>query len=281
MHPHQKPKKSKEQQPAYKLVQPPKKLDSAPYEIERPPALYSQNPVQEPTPPNPPGKLNLVHLPTPRELSLQSTRIAEEGYKWEKFRCTMEIAVTELDKKYKEYEKNPEKHPQYSEEWKKFWSRRYKELLADRKDPAKYDFKPEWIKFWTIRMKELHDLSIEQKKRETRAKLQLPQEGGEDKTADLKAQFMVQVPKSSVANKSPILIEDDDSRTSSNSRKKNGGKEKEKPKREKEKEKEREKRGRKRSSSFSDFEDFDDYDGEYFTVLFQGTFVFKFDEILP
>ncbi|GBP39583.1 Uncharacterized protein CG7065 [Eumeta japonica] len=55
------------------------------------------------------------------------------------------------------HEKNPEKHPQYPEEWKKFWNRRYKELQTEGKDPSKYDFKPEWIVFWTNRMKELHE----------------------------------------------------------------------------------------------------------------------------
>lgn len=28
------------------------------------------------------------------------------------------------------HEKNPEKHPLYPEEWKKFWNRRYKEIQA-------------------------------------------------------------------------------------------------------------------------------------------------------
>ncbi|KAJ0181364.1 hypothetical protein K1T71_003449 [Dendrolimus kikuchii] len=55
------------------------------------------------------------------------------------------------------HEKNPEKHPLYPEEWKKFWNRRYKEIQSEGKDPSKHDFKPEWIVFWTARMKELHD----------------------------------------------------------------------------------------------------------------------------
>ncbi|CAF4830189.1 unnamed protein product [Pieris macdunnoughi] len=58
------------------------------------------------------------------------------------------------------HEKNPEKHPLYPEEWKKFWNRRYKELQAEGKDTSKHDFKPEWIKFWTVRMKELHDQEL-------------------------------------------------------------------------------------------------------------------------
>ncbi|KPI93537.1 Uncharacterized protein CG7065 [Papilio xuthus] len=55
------------------------------------------------------------------------------------------------------HEKNPEKHPLYPEEWKKFWNKRYKEVQAEGKDPSKHDFKSEWIPFWTSRMKELHD----------------------------------------------------------------------------------------------------------------------------
>ncbi|XP_048481705.1 uncharacterized protein CG7065 isoform X2 [Plutella xylostella] len=67
-------------------------------------------------------------------------------------------AATEAANKALAYhEKNPEKHPMYPDEWKKFWNRRYKEIQAEGKDPAKHDYKPEWIVFWTSRMKELHD----------------------------------------------------------------------------------------------------------------------------
>lgn len=45
-------------------------------------------------------------------------------------RCSMEVALKELEKKRLEYEKSPEKHPLYPEEWKIFWNRRYKELQA-------------------------------------------------------------------------------------------------------------------------------------------------------
>ncbi|XP_059049212.1 uncharacterized protein CG7065-like [Achroia grisella] len=58
------------------------------------------------------------------------------------------------------HEKNPEKHPLYPEEWKKFWNKRYKEIQAEGKDPSKHDFKPEWILYWTNRMKELHDEEV-------------------------------------------------------------------------------------------------------------------------
>lgn len=38
-----------------------------------------------------------------------------------------------VHKKTLEYhEKNPEKHPLYQEEWKKYWNKRYKELKAGK-----------------------------------------------------------------------------------------------------------------------------------------------------
>lgn len=42
----------------------------------------------------------------------------------------VELAVKGLEKSLKEYEKSPETHPLYPEEWKLFWNRRYKELQA-------------------------------------------------------------------------------------------------------------------------------------------------------
>ncbi|XP_055704055.1 uncharacterized protein CG7065 isoform X2 [Phlebotomus papatasi] len=115
-------------------------------------------------------------LPTPAELSRQANEIQEDRYKWEKYRCLVEKAVEDLNLVLKEHEKNPEKHPLYPDEWKKFWNRRYKELQQEKKDPAKHDFKPEWIKFWTHRMKELHEEDIDKRKKEIRAKVGLPLE---------------------------------------------------------------------------------------------------------
>lgn len=142
-------------------------------------------------------------LPSPKELSQQASEIANERYKWEKYRCLVEIAVRNLEKIQKEYEKNPEKHPLYPEEWKKFWNKRYKELQADKKDPTKHDFKPEWIDFWTRRMKELYEEDVENKKEEIRTKLGLPDES-EEKTDKLKEQYKI------INKRSPPPSEDDD-----------------------------------------------------------------------
>jgi len=69
----------------------------------------------------------------------------------------------EMEKKLSYHEKNPENHPLYPDEWKKFWNRRFKELQMEGKDPNTYDFKPEWILSWSKRMQEIHDEEINEK----------------------------------------------------------------------------------------------------------------------
>jgi len=94
----------------------------------------------------------------------------------------------EMAAKLKSYEKTPEKHPLYPDEWKKFWNRRYKELTTEGKDASKHDFKPEWIKFWTVRMKELHEEEMKNTLSAKRNELGLPEEVADDDQ-------MVSVPK--------------------------------------------------------------------------------------
>ncbi|XP_055385791.1 uncharacterized protein CG7065-like isoform X2 [Condylostylus longicornis] len=156
-----------------------------------------------------------VNLPTPKELSLQASEIAQERYKWEKYRCMLEIAVHDLDKQFKNYEKNPEKHPLYPEEWKQFWNRRYKELQAEKKDANKYDFKPEWVTFWTKRMKDIYQEEIDKKKNELRRRLNLP-EDGEEQTDELKEKYKIRtIPRkplnesksSNLSNESSTVID--------------------------------------------------------------------------
>jgi hypothetical protein len=38
------------------------------------------------------------------------------------------------------FERRPEDHPKYAEEWKLFWERRYKELQMLGRDPTNHDF---------------------------------------------------------------------------------------------------------------------------------------------
>lgn len=172
-------KKRREQSPAYRVT--PRVHRSPPFD-----EVTAKKDINNSKDKNP--------FPSPRELSLQAGQIAQEKYKWEKYRCSAELAEKDLLKKLKEFEKNPEKHPMYPEEWKKFWNRRYKELQMQKKDPNNYDYKPEWIKFWTVRMKELHDKDLEKKKVEIKLKLGLPPDG-EEKTDVLKSQYKIDNPK--------------------------------------------------------------------------------------
>lgn len=100
----------------------------------------------------------------------------EEKSRWVKFREELtEIESVKLEK-LKYFEKNPEKHPQYPEEWKSFWNRRYNELQRSGVDPSKHDFKPEWISFWTKRMKELYEEDFNKAKEELKNKFDLPED---------------------------------------------------------------------------------------------------------
>lgn len=108
-----------------------------------------------------------------RSHSLQPLR---ERDKWDKYREQIRRAEETLDRALKFHEKNPEKHPSYPDEWKKFWNRRYKELQAEGNDPSKHDFKPEWIEFWNKRMREIHNEQLQQRKEEIRKRLELPED---------------------------------------------------------------------------------------------------------
>lgn len=101
---------------------------------------------------------------------------SEERSRWVKFREELtEIESVKLEK-LKHFEKNPEKHPQYPEEWKSFWNKRYNELQRSGVDPSKHDFKPEWISFWTKRMKELYEEDFNKAKEELKNKFDLPED---------------------------------------------------------------------------------------------------------
>lgn len=108
---------------------------------------------------------------------LPSKELEEEKEKKEKIRQLRTYSKAlhdEMAQKLKSFEKTPEKHPLYSEEWKKFWNKRYKELTAEGKDATKHDFKPEWIKFWTVRIKELNEEEMKTRLKTFRSELGLP-----------------------------------------------------------------------------------------------------------
>uniref|UniRef100_A0A0A1X7K4 Uncharacterized protein CG7065 n=1 Tax=Zeugodacus cucurbitae TaxID=28588 RepID=A0A0A1X7K4_ZEUCU len=172
--------KKREQSPAYRVL--PRVRRSPPFEEER---------SEE-------RKEAEKKLPTPKELSLQASHIAQEKYKWEKYRCMLDIQLKQMEEVQQDYDKNPEKHPLYPDEWKKFWNRRYKELQIEKKtDPNKYDYKPEWITFWTKRMKDLFNAEVEKKKKEIKVKIGLP-ENAEEMVDQLKEKYKVHIARNAV-----------------------------------------------------------------------------------
>ncbi|XP_062131351.1 uncharacterized protein CG7065-like [Drosophila sulfurigaster albostrigata] len=135
----------------------------------------------------------LKAFPTPKELSMQASQIAQERYKWEKFRLVLERQLKELRDVTDTYESCPEKHPDYSVEWKQFWNRRYKQLQEEKKcDPNTYDYKPEWISYWKDRRVELFNTAVNKVKKELQEKFQLGDED-EDNTKLLMERYKIRV----------------------------------------------------------------------------------------
>lgn len=163
-------KKTEEQQPAYRAAN---RSPPAP-ELSASPSVTKQ-------------------LPTPKELSMQASHIAQERYKWEKFRCLLELQLKQLRDETEQYEANPEKHPDYSEEWKQFWNRRYKQLQEEKKcDPNSYDYKPEWISYWKDRRVELFNISVNKIKKDLKEKFKLGDED-EENTKELMERYKIRV----------------------------------------------------------------------------------------
>ena len=58
------------------------------------------------------------------------------------------------------YDKRPEDHPNYGEEWKLFWEDRYRELEMQGKDTENHDYKSEWIPHWGKRVEEIFQKEV-------------------------------------------------------------------------------------------------------------------------
>ncbi|XP_065165395.1 uncharacterized protein CG7065-like isoform X2 [Atheta coriaria] len=82
--------------------------------------------------------------------------------KKDEFRRLAAAIEKDMEPQLRKHQMNPEKHPQYNEEWKIFWNKRYKELQMEGRDTQGYDFKPEWIVYWNKRMEEFHKTAVKQ-----------------------------------------------------------------------------------------------------------------------
>ncbi|XP_046398727.1 uncharacterized protein CG7065-like [Ischnura elegans] len=95
---------------------------------------------------------------------------------WETFHA--ELAALESIKAEEEklFDKDPEKHPDYNVEWKKFYKGRVQEILDRGDDPKLHNFESEWAYFWKFRMSELIKMDYERKKMALKRRLKLPED---------------------------------------------------------------------------------------------------------
>lgn len=141
----------------------------------------------------------------PKSTQLKVAELRDKRKKRDLYAEYVEKLEKDMTKTLKGYKKNPEKHPLYPEEWKKFWNRRYKELTAEGIDASKHDFKPEWIKFWLVRMKELHNEELEMKKEKYKAELGLIEN---DKSSGIDSDVIEVSPTPLEDDKSSVTVED-------------------------------------------------------------------------
>ncbi|XP_071451028.1 uncharacterized protein [Hetaerina americana] len=93
---------------------------------------------------------------------------------WETFNAELDALERMREEDERLYDKNPEKHPDYKLEWKKFYKRRVQEIVDCGYDPKLYNFESEWAYFWKCRMSTLINFDFERKKRTLRRRLNLP-----------------------------------------------------------------------------------------------------------
>ncbi|XP_070501443.1 uncharacterized protein CG7065-like [Chironomus tepperi] len=93
-----------------------------------------------------------------------------------KFYESSNISEAKIHEIYKNLRKNPEKHPMYVEEWRKYYACRYPDLIKAKIAVDGYDFQPEWISYFVLRLEELHYEEINQKNAQILHQLNLTQE---------------------------------------------------------------------------------------------------------
>ncbi|XKL59171.1 hypothetical protein PGB90_000187 [Kerria lacca] len=123
-----------------------------------------------------------------------------------KFEYMKELKELEekLNNDMERYSETPEDHPSYQDEWKKFWSAKFKELQNEgKRDPHTYDYKPEWISFWHVRVKELHEEDLNLRKKALKMKYEISEE--EEKPNKCKNDDTVKINAHIEEEKKPVI----------------------------------------------------------------------------
>ncbi|EDW83964.2 uncharacterized protein Dwil_GK13884 [Drosophila willistoni] len=97
-----------------------------------------------------------------------------EGDIWQAYRHMVDQKVRELNVFFELYKGDPEEHPQYQEEWQKFWKRRKDELISAGINHRTYNYQNEWVLFFNARIEELYNQDVENIKIKCRERLCLP-----------------------------------------------------------------------------------------------------------
>ncbi|XP_034484931.1 uncharacterized protein LOC117789876 isoform X2 [Drosophila innubila] len=97
-----------------------------------------------------------------------------DGDIWQAYRHMVDQSIRELNTTFDLYKSDPEQHPNYKDEWQKFWKRRKDELIAAGINHRSYNFQNEWILFFNARLEELYNQDVENIKIKCRERLCLP-----------------------------------------------------------------------------------------------------------
>lgn len=74
--------------------------------------------------------------------------------------------LSNLNRKKQIYDRRPEDHPMYADEWTKFWEMRYREVQESGADPETHDYKADWIPYWGKRVDSIFDEELTSKTRD-------------------------------------------------------------------------------------------------------------------
>ena len=92
---------------------------------------------------------------------------------WRKYKQAERCMYETVNRKRDIFDKRPEDHPQYPEEWRIFWEKRYQEIQAQGKNADAYDYKPDWIPYWKRKVEDLYRTEVRVKTQDLMKKFNL------------------------------------------------------------------------------------------------------------
>ena len=93
---------------------------------------------------------------------------------WNKFKTMESVMLKKVKTKREVFQKRPEDHPSYGDEWKLFWKNKYNELVIMGRDPKTHDYKSDWIPYWEKKLADMFDQEVLDKTDDLMKKFNLP-----------------------------------------------------------------------------------------------------------